>query len=254
VSAKVHVLVLDPGTYRVSGTVTESGLPFPGVNVTVANGKRAGLQAHTTSEGTYVLYGLAGSTELMVSEEGLRPATRSIVVSDHQMGVDFTLQPLPGYDSLAGGWRLTVQASPSCGSELPPEATIRTFATTITQRGPQLSYELASPDRVILNDYPMTGHGGVSGASVSLYLQVDMQNSPPRYVLLDRLDARRFLGIAGSGQGQRTSNTVVGTLSGDISAYRSAGGTYAAPGTLLEGRCFRKAGIDSSLHAFRLER
>jgi hypothetical protein len=190
----------------------------------------------------------------MVSEEGLRPDTHSIVVTDHQIGVDLSLQPLPGYDSLAGGWRLTVQASPSCGSELPPEATTRTLTTTITQRGPQLAYDLASADRVILNDYPMTGHGGVSGADVSLYLQVDMQNNPPRYVLLERLDSRRFLGIAGSGQGQRIGTTVVGTLSGDISVYRSAGGTYAAPGTMVESRCFRKVGIDSSLHAFRLDR
>ena len=31
------------------------------------------------------MYGLAGPTDLIVSEEGLRTATRSIVVTDHQI-------------------------------------------------------------------------------------------------------------------------------------------------------------------------
>ena len=36
----------------------------------------------------------------------------------------------------------------------------------------------------------------------------------------------------------------------ECSVYRSAGGDYAAPGTVLESRCFRKAGIDGSIHSF----
>lgn len=254
VSGEIRVLVLEPGTFRVSGLVTESGLPFPGVKVAVVSGRRAGLIAPTASDGTFVMYGLAGATDLAVSEEGLQPATRSIVVTDHQTGVDFHLQPRSGYDSLTGDWRLMLQASPSCGSEILQDAATRTFGARITQRGPQLSLDVTSPTRVILNDYPVSGHGGVSGASMSFRLQMDAEQTPPRWVLLEMLEPRRFLGIAGYAEGQRSSDIVSGWLSGDFSIYRAAGTNYLSPGTVLEGRCYRKIGEDSSLHTFRLER
>lgn len=251
--SKIRILVLEPGTFRVSGLVTESGLPFPGVRVAVVAGKRTGLIAPTRSDGTYVMYGLGGPTDLAVSEEGFQTTLRSIVVTDHHT-VDFSLQPLPGYDSLTGDWRLTLQASPSCGSDIPPDAATRTVGARITQRGPQLTLDLTSPTRAILNDYPVSGHGGVGGAGMSFRLQMDAEQSPPRWVLLEMLEPRRFLGIAGYAEGQRSGNTVTGWLSGEFSVYRTAGSNYVAPGTVLEGRCFRKVGEDSSLHAFRLER
>jgi hypothetical protein len=200
------------------------------------------------------MYGLAGATELAVSEEGLQTATRSIVVTDHQPGVDFNLQPLSGYESLTGDWRLTLQASPSCGSEIPQDVATRTLGARIMQRGPQLSFDLTSPTRVILNDYPVSGHGGVSGASMSFRLRMDPEQNPPRWVLLEMLEPRRFLGIAGYAEGQRSGNTVIGWLSGEFSVYRTAGANYVAPGTVRESSCYRKIGVDSSIHAFRLVR
>jgi hypothetical protein len=238
----------------VSGQVTESGLPVPGVKVAVVAGERTGLSTHAKSDGTYVLYGLAGATDLAASEEAFQTATRSIVVTDHQT-VDFTLQPLRGYDSLTGEWRLTLQASPSCGSQIPQDTTTRTFGARITQRGSQLTLDLTSPTRVILIDYPAAGFGGVSGADMGFYLQRDdTDQNPPRWVLLEMLEPRRFLGIAGKAEGQRSGNVMTGWFSGEFSVYRAAGPSYLAPGTVLESRCFRKIGEDSSLHTFRFER
>ena len=252
-SSSTQVLVLEPGTFRVSGVVSESGLPFPGVRVAVVAGRRAGLSAGTDADGRYLLYGLVGPTELAVSEEGLETARRAILVTSDQT-VDFSLQPRPGYDSLTGEWRLTLQASASCGSDIPPEAATRTVGARITQRGAQLGLELNSPARVILNDYPASGHGGVSAAGMSFRLQVSVEENPPRWVLLEMLEPRRFLGIAGYGEGQRSGHSIVGWLSGEFALYRSTGTNYLAAGTTLDSRCYRKVGIDSSLHAFRFDR
>jgi hypothetical protein len=254
-SSPLRVLVLEPGTFRVSGTVTESGRPFPGVRVTVVAGRRAGLQAATDSDGRYAFYGLAGSTELGVSEEGLQPQVRSLAVNDHHV-VDFNLQPIQGYNSLTGDWTVTFQASPTCGSELPVEATTRTFRATLTQRGPQLGVAFHAPSRVVLDGYPSEAFGGVSGDEVGFYLQreSDEERSPPRWVLLEMFQPRRFLGISGPANGRRYGNTVTGTLSGYFSVYRSSGPSYLSPGTALEGGCYRKIGEHPELHSFRLER
>ena len=251
-SSKLRVLVLQPGTFRVSGLVIESGLPFPSVQVAVISGTRAGLRVATDNEGKYSLYGLAGPTDLTALEEGFQTATRSIIVNDHQT-IDFNLQPLVGYDSVSGDWRLTVQASPTC--ELPREATTRTFHARLTQRGSQLSVDLESPTRIIVEGYPSQAFGGVSGDAVGFYLQRDPDDrSPPRWVLLDRLEPGRFLGISGPSEGRRDGNSITGTLSGYFSVYRTAGPNYLAPGTILESSCLRKKEIDSSLHTFRLDR
>ena len=253
-SSPLRVVVLEPGTFRVSGTVTESGRPFPGVRVTVLTGRRAGLQAPTEDDGTYVLYGLTGTVELGVSEEGLQPQVRAITISDHRV-VDFNLQPMPGYDSVNGDWTLTFQASSSCGSQLPPEAATRTFRATLTQRGPVLSVALDAPGRVVFDGYPSEAFGGVSGDSVGFYLQRDPDEGPaPRWVLLEMFQPGRFVGISGPVNGHRTGNTITGTLSGYFSVYRSSGPSYLSPGTVLESSCHRKIGEHPELHSFRLER
>ena len=254
-SPPLRVLVLEPGSFRVSGVVTESGRPLPGARVTVASGERSGLQKITSSEGTYSLYGLAGPTELAVSEEGLQPQVRSILVTDHQT-VDFHLEPLPGYDSLTGDWTLTFYAARSCGPAIPANAASRSFQARMTQRGSQLTMDFSSPTRITLPDYPSTGFGGVGGNSMGFYLQRsgNEEHYPPRWVLLDMLEPGRFVGISGPAEGQRVGNTVTGTLSGFFEVYRSPGGNYLAPGTTLESSCLRKIGVDAELHAFRLDR
>ena len=254
-SSPLRVLVLEPGTFRVSGTVTESQRPFPGVRVTVVGGRRAGLQVPTDTDGTYVLYGLAGPTELGVSEEGLQRHVRSIVVNDHQV-VDFNLQPIPGYTSLTGDWRLTLTASRSCGSAVPSDAARRTLQARIVQRGPQLTLEVSSPQRVILEGYPSTALGGVSGETASFRFQADgpEERNPPRWTLLEMLEPGRFLGIGALGGGERSGNTITGTLSGTFAIYRNPNGIYLSPGTVLESSCYRKIGEHPELHSFRLER
>lgn len=254
-SPLLRVLVLEPGSFRVSGVVTESGRLLSGARVTVVSGMRSGLQKITSSDGAYGLYGLAGPTELAVSEEGLQPQVRSILVTDHQT-VDFHLEPLAGYDSLTGEWTLTLDAAPSCGPAIPANAASRAFQARITQRGSQLTVDFSSPTRIIVPDYPSTGYGGVGGNTIRFFLQRsgNEERNPPAWVLLDMLERGQFVGISGSAEGQRVGNTITGTLSGQFAVYRSPGTNYLAPGTTLDSNCLRLIGVDAELHSFRLDR
>ena len=134
--------------------------------------------------------------------------------------------------------------------------TTRTFRATLRQRGPQLSVAFDAPTRVVLDGYPSEAFGGVSGDEVGFYLQRDSpeERSPPRWVLLEMFQPRRFLGISGPANGRRDANTITGTLSGYFSVYRSSGQSYLSPGTVLERSCHRKVGVHPELHSFRLER
>jgi hypothetical protein len=78
----VYVLVLEDGTYRVTGRVTESGGGLSGARVEVVAGTGAGLTATTGSGGSYALYGLAGTVQIEVVLDGFEKETRTIVVAD----------------------------------------------------------------------------------------------------------------------------------------------------------------------------
>jgi hypothetical protein len=247
-------MVLEPGTFRVSGGVTGSGEPLH-AHVTVVAGR--GIGQTTTARGTdgaFALYGLSGQVTLEASEESFETETRTITVNDHQT-VDFNLQPQAGYEYVTGEWRLTLQAALSCGPELPRLAATRTFQANVVQRGSALTFALSSP--TIVPDAPYAPFGGVGPGALDFYLQIDPEQTPPAFVLLDLLEPGRFLGIGGNARGVRRGNVVTGTISGEFSVFRAVGTVYRAPGTILEFRCRRLTSTSTptnETHTFRLER
>lgn len=97
-----QVVVTSPGTYRLLGSVRDSGLPVSGAEVAVSAGPAEGLTA-TTVNGTYRLYGVHGDAEVRVRR--------------------------PGYESRRSGWSLlTTRLSTST-------LTSRALATESTVRG-----------------------------------------------------------------------------------------------------------------------
>jgi hypothetical protein len=55
-------------------------------------------------------------------------------------------------------------------------------------------------------------------------------------------------------EGRRLGNSISGWLSGTFAIFRSAGEHYLDPGTVLESSCYRKIGVHTPIHSFRLER
>jgi hypothetical protein len=137
---KNEVIVVPAGTYRVMGSVLDSGVLVPDAEVRVMSGPSQGLNTRTAS-GAYRLYGVAGDSELRVTKNGYEEARRRIIVSNHER-VDFTLTLSNPREDIAGTYTLKVTAADACRSMLPAELWSRSYDAVITQTGPRLQVKL----------------------------------------------------------------------------------------------------------------
>src|SRR5215831_14349793 len=80
-TATVSVTVIPPGTFRLTGTVTESKLPVSNATVAVTSGIGTGLSTTTNGDGQYRIYGVAGNIEITVSKDGYTPTVQTVVVT-----------------------------------------------------------------------------------------------------------------------------------------------------------------------------
>jgi hypothetical protein len=138
--ASLQVLVLAPGTFRVTGLVSDSGTAIPGATVDVLNGSRAAMTTQTDADGIYRLYGLSGAIELRVRALGYPEQVRALTVTDGAR-YDFAL---PARSQSNGSYRLTIAADatacPSTGRNPWPEGLrVRTYDATVTQTGSDLA-------------------------------------------------------------------------------------------------------------------
>lgn len=120
-SGSMSVLLLEPDTFRLSGTVTESGFSISGAAVEVVEGTGSGLRATTDSNGHYDLYGVAGAIRLRISAPGFESTTATAVVNEHATA-DVSLKPIVSTIDLGGTWVLTATAAAGCRTMLPEAA------------------------------------------------------------------------------------------------------------------------------------
>ena len=90
------VMVMPAGTYRLSGNVSEAGVPSEsvvGARVEITTGVGTGMTDETDQYGGFQLYGVSGEIGLRVTKDGYEPAVRTITVADHQMvhGIELTI-------------------------------------------------------------------------------------------------------------------------------------------------------------------
>jgi hypothetical protein len=216
-SATLSVLVLEPGTFRIAGTVSSAGQPEPAA-IEIVSGTGRGLR--TTSNGPggvgrYALYGAAGTVELRVSADGFAQEIRRIVVTDNTTS-DFDLKPLEGPADVAGSWAATLSASPSCRGSLPEVAWQRQFDLDITQQATRLSITRTSPtfsEICSVGHRPVTEQGRIFGQTFSFVVVGDTYGSDYSFpCLFDRLSSTEWLGISGLVQGTVTGSTIGGTM------------------------------------------
>src|SRR5262245_47899931 len=69
-SARANVTVIPPDTFRLTGTVTDSGVPVSQATVAVTSGTGSGLSTLTDFNGQYRLYGVAGAIDVTVTKSG----------------------------------------------------------------------------------------------------------------------------------------------------------------------------------------
>jgi carboxypeptidase family protein len=239
----VYVLVLEDGTFRVTGRVEESGGGLPGARVEVVAGTGTGLTATTAAGGSYALYGLAGQVRIDATLDGFEKESRTLSVTENTTA-DITMRPATTPTDLNGTWSMTLTASPGCVPAFPEDARSRRYTALISQTGTALKLDLMTPG---VSDGNMNGI--VIDRSLTFFLPTDDFYYPfygiRYYSLVEELTPGRFLAFAGTIRGQRNGDVVTGNLNGEFAIYAFGNNT---------GVRSRLASCERDDHGFRLDR
>ena len=142
----LNVLVLEPGTFKLGGVVSDSsGGMISGVTVEVLSGTGKGLKAMTGQQGQYALYGVAGPAQLRTSGNGFTSEVRDVVVTENGGTEPFALRPVETPADVSGSWTMTVRSSTRCRAGLPDIAQGRTYEVRLIQQGTTLQWRISSP-------------------------------------------------------------------------------------------------------------
>jgi hypothetical protein len=181
--ASQNLLLLPAGTFRLTGMVSEAGLPLSEARVTVVSGTGTGLNALTDYYGTYRLYGVAGSVQVEVSKPGYDALVRQTIVSENAL-LDFSdVRQAGGIGSYAGTYTLTFKVAPNCWEDrvfggsvskaFPPDMRERRYTATVKQDGIQLSVSLSNASFVNGLGMPNSFSGRIEPGRVTFNLGRD---------------------------------------------------------------------------------
>ena len=219
-SADLRVFVLDPGTFRLTGTITGLGGSVGG-QIDVLEGIGQGQRAFgSVGTGRFDLLGVAGLVKLQVSAGGYVSQVHEVMVTGKGAVRDFALVPLVAPADVSGVWTMTIAASPGCPGGLPNAADRRTYTVRLLQKGKTLSVEIASPTLLVWDSVWIDG--GVEGARVKLHFYDMVDDFTGRHSpnLLDRLSPTETLSFAGSVAGMFTGVDIPGTMAGTLSYWK----------------------------------
>jgi hypothetical protein len=215
-SGSIQVLVLETGSFKLSGVVSESGGgSLDGVTVAVLSGTGQDLQATTGGHGHYALYGVAGPVRLRAAADGFAPQVHDVVVVGNDATDTFALTRLAAPADVSGVWTMTVSPSPSCRAGLPVIARGRTYQVQFTQQDTHLQVEISSPTLQVFNPYG--NDDSILGSRVRFIFVGDTDygewSTPALY---DHLSATETFGFDGSVDGTVTGSEIRGTMNGDL--------------------------------------
>jgi Big-like domain-containing protein len=224
-SARIAVLVLPPNTYRLTGTVLETGLPVQGANVTVLSGVGSGLSSMTDYNGEYRLYGVAGALQIKMTKPGYADIIKTFTSSQNDV-LDFPeahqLQTLP---SLAGAYSLTFQPDPGCPTtpsaprSLPLPTDVRqprTYAVQLTQNGPVLHVAGSPPTFVQPSDH---FDGRITPDGITFQLDNGYAGYGPDDAMTAHVSSTQALSYEGQVTASRSGSALVGRLDGEIQFF-----------------------------------
>jgi hypothetical protein len=152
-SANARIFVLPKGTFRLAGTVQESGFGLANVALTVTSGVGEGLTTLSGVDGAYALYGVSGPVTVQLKKEGYLNSTQQINVTAHSTQ-DFSMDPERPRQDYRGTYALTITMASPCPSSsgtLPDEATRRVYTANVTQDGGRLTVALTDADFIVTN-------------------------------------------------------------------------------------------------------
>jgi len=246
-SPTLSVLVLEPGTFRISGAVVSAGLP-ESATIEIVSGTGSGLRTASSinfagHSGQYALYGAAGSVELRVSAQGFGQQVRRLVVTDNTTS-DFDLNPLVPSTDISGSWVATLSASPSCRANTPEAGWEREFNVNITQQGTRVSITRTSPtfyEGCSAGNKAVTEDGRIFGQTLSFVIVGDTDWGNYAYpCLFDRLSPTEWLGISAGVEGTVAGDTIRATMTtihGAFDVYESPPTAAVPSGNSVKAIC-----------------
>jgi carboxypeptidase family protein/Big-like domain-containing protein len=214
------VLVIPPGTFKVSGRVTDSSGAIENVEVRVVSGTGAGLAAKTDFGGNYALYGVAGDVRLSASAPGYVAQEIGATITSHTSR-NFALTTSSTSVDVSGQWTMTFRTSSACSSDWSPELRQRQVAAAITQQGTRLAIRVLGP-AVFTNFGFGTAQGRIAGTAFSMTLLFD--DYYLIYSLMERINPTEWVAIRGSFEGTTNSSVteIEGTFTGSFDYYVTA--------------------------------
>ena len=228
------VLAVPPGTYKLSGRVTEGQLAVSSVSLRVTRGIGEGLTTTSNFDGRFVLYGVAGEISVQASKEGYRETIHDLRV-ESTMTDDFEIVPARPRKNLAGTYALTMTASPCTSGTFPNELRTRTYTATITQSGQALTVNLEGAAFLVNSGRGDKFSGTIDpGDNVTLSIgsfYYYYYFTPEFFDLVERLDDSRAFTVVGTVTAKVNGSEIAGTIDGSFVVLVTAQNRYSPQST-----------------------
>ena len=235
-------VVVPQGTFRLAGTVNDSGVPLPGATVAIIAGVGEGLTTTTDGSGRYALYGVAGRVRLHAKREGYSNLVEELDVTDNR-AFDFEMKLDRARADLSGNYTLTFIRA-ACTNNVPDR---RAYQATVMQNGPRLEVRLSGADFVITNQHGNAFTGVMDGTDrVTLTINgaYTYYYYYGAYDIVERLTDSSVFIVDGRGSGSISSGRISGTLNGEFIVAQGSVGPF----TRVTAYCYNTA------HGFEMVR
>ena len=234
-SAIAVIIVVSKGTYRLLGTISESGVGLHDVTVTVLSGIGEPLTTRTV-DGFYAFYGVAGEVQLKATRDGYVDKIEQITVTSHRSH-SFEMTPSRPRIDLSGTYTLTVtteDTGPSCPtcscSALPQEVRRRVYTATLEQTAADLKVSLSGADFVLDRQGGGNTFRGIAAASgeIIFWLRPASIWDYDGPEVVERLSDGTAICVAGTINARSTPTGISGTVDNSFGGtiYRCSGPVY----------------------------
>jgi hypothetical protein len=217
-SAGARIFVLPTGTFRLAGTIQDSGFGIAGVTVTVTSGIGEGLTTLSRADGFYALYGVSGPVQLQVKKEGYSNAIQSLDVTAHRT-YDFNMVTERPRTDYRGTYTLTISAASPCRSTsgtFPEEAKRRVYTANVEQDAARLTVTLSDADFIVTNGYGNRFSGFTDPTGTMTFPIGEFWGGEPiRFDIVERFSGGALL-VSGTVSASGTPQRIAGTLNGSI--------------------------------------
>jgi hypothetical protein len=226
--AQITMTVLPPNTFRLTGKVLESGLPVQGATVAVLSGVGVGLSTTTDWEGSYRLYGVAGSIQIKFSKPGYADIVKPFTATQNDV-LDFPeAHQTAAIPSLAGTYTLTLTADSGCPSSATRGAAAlpddfrqpRSYAVSVTQDGPALTVTLTDP-AIMPKENHFTGRFAPDSFEFEIgwgYFGYGLDDG-----VAEQVSSTQWFVFGGQMHAQRSGNAINARLDGALEVYTPSG-------------------------------